>query len=394
MSEWAEGSLADLVHEVTSLRVEDPSVHELATVRLYARGLAPTGKKPNKTKRGRPHFTRHMGEILVGRQNFNRQCVGVVTPELDGFVTSNAISAFLPNDGIDKDYALLVMASPDTALAADHMMPGTGQREISVRNLLAIPALVPPLPVQERVVEVIGAVDDQIAALRAEATALNCVLDSLRDRLPTAPDVPIGDVLTAIESGRSVQAGGEATDVDEFRILKISAVQRGWFKPNEAKTLADNSGFSPSHLVSEDDLLITRANTPQRVGYVAMAHGVSPGTYMPDLVWRLRPDEHQVSARYLEHALSSTPMRSRIAVTSGGTSTSMVKINKRGFSSVRIPVPELSEQAAYAARCTAVMDQSTSTRTEAERLRAVRASLLSALLNREIEIDAAEEAVA
>lgn len=38
------------------------------------------------------------------------------------------------------------------------------------------PTFIPPLPMQERMVEVISAVDDQVAALDAEAGALTAVL--------------------------------------------------------------------------------------------------------------------------------------------------------------------------------------------------------------------------
>ncbi|WP_143688448.1 hypothetical protein [Streptomyces barkulensis] len=215
-------------------------------------------------------------------------------------------------------------------------------------------------------------------------------MDSLRSDLPQVDHQPIGSVLLGIDSGKSVQAGGEASAEDEYRILKISAVQRGWFKPSEAKKLTEDAAFSPSHVVRDGDLLITRANTPERVGFVAVARNVPEGTFMPDLIWRLRVDEDHVSTAYLEHALSSRELRTRISDKSGGTSKSMVKINKRGFSAVRLPIPPLSEQGEYVRRCDAVVEGVTATRAEAARLRSVRAGLLSGLLNRTIEIEAAE----
>ena len=47
------------------------------------------------------------------------------------------------------------------------------------------PTFIPPLPMQERMVEVIGAVDDQITALDAEAEALTAVLRRRRADLIT-----------------------------------------------------------------------------------------------------------------------------------------------------------------------------------------------------------------
>ncbi|MFE2193833.1 hypothetical protein ACFXAQ_23810 [Streptomyces olivaceus] len=138
------------------------------------------------------------------------------------------------------------------------------------------------------------------------------------------------------------------------------------------------------------DLLITRANTPERVGFVAVARNVPAGTFMPDLVWRLRVDESRVRADYLEHALSSRELRTSISGTAGGTSKSMVKINKRGFGTVRVPIPSLPEQGEYVQRCDAVARGIMATRAEEARLRRVRAGLLLGLLDRTIEIESAE----
>jgi type I restriction enzyme S subunit len=156
------------------------------------------------------------------------------------------------------------------------------------------------------------------------------------------------------------------------------------------RQLTDEAAFSASHVVKDGDLLITRANTPERVGFVAIARNVPDGTFMPDLIWRLRVDEGRVSVDYLEHALSSHELRSQISGTAGGTSKSMVKINKRGFGAVRVPIPPLPEQREYVRRCAAVIAGITATRAEETRLRKFRAGLLSGLLNRTIDIESAK----
>ncbi|GGM53909.1 hypothetical protein GCM10011608_43550 [Micromonospora sonchi] len=196
--------------------------------------------------------------------------------------------------------------------------------------------------------------------------------------------------MLGIDNGKSAQSAGEATPADEYRILKSSAVQRGWFKPSEAKALAEGVTFSPSHFVKNGDLLITRANTPERVGFVAIARDVHKGTVLNDMMWRLRVDESRVSTNYLEHALSSRELRTRISGTSGGTSKSMVTINKRAFGAVRVSIPPLPEQGEYVRRCEAVVGLIIATRAEEARLREVRTTLLSGLLDRTINIESAD----
>jgi type I restriction enzyme S subunit len=318
--------------------------------------------------------------------------ITVVPAEFDGFVVSNEFPTFTLGPELLPAWMRHVCGSPRLWAEMKNRVSGTVQRRkrLNPEQLLQIQLPIPPREVQVRIVEVLDAVDDQIAALHAESAALEGLLEALRSELLEADYRPISDVLLGIDSGKSVQAGGEASAEDGYRILKLSAVQRGWFKPSEAKTVTEVAAFSPGHVVKNGDLLITRANTPERVGFVAIARNVPEGTFMPDLIWRLRVDESRVCTGYLEHALSSRELRTRISGTAGGTSKSMVKINKRGFGTVRVPIPSLQEQGEYVQRCDAVAEGIRATRAEEARLRQARSGLLSALLDRTIEIESAE----
>ncbi|MEE4589153.1 MULTISPECIES: restriction endonuclease subunit S [Streptomyces violaceusniger group] len=318
--------------------------------------------------------------------------ITVVPAEFDGFVVSNEFPTYTLGPELLPAWMRHVCGSPRLWAEMKNRVSGTVQRRkrLNPEQLLQIQLPIPPREVQVRIVEILDAVDDQIAALHAESAALEGLLESLRSDLPETDHQPIGDVLLGIDSGKSVQAGGEASAEDEYRILKLSAVQCGWFKPSEAKTVTEVAAFSPGHVVKNGDLLITRANTPERVGFVAIARNVPEGTFMPDLIWRLRVDESRVRTGYLEHALSSRELRTSISGTAGGTSKSMVKINKRGFGAVRVPIPSLPEQGEYVQRCDAVAEGIRATRAEEARLRQARSGLLSGLLDRTIEIESVD----
>ncbi|MFE9993487.1 restriction endonuclease subunit S [Streptomyces avermitilis] len=332
------------------------------------------------------------GVLVYSRLKAFEGAITVTPDDLPESFASQEFPTFAFASDVDPHFFRILTTTQRMWDALQGASKGMGGRRERVKpaDFLNIVMAIPPLPVQERIVEAIGAVDDQIAALDTESEALEGILESLRSDLPETDQQPIGDVLLGIDSGKSVQAGGEASAEDEYRILKLSAVQRGWFKPSEAKTLTEGAMFSPSHVVKNGDLLITRANTPERVGFVAVAKNVPEGTFMPDLIWRLRVDESRASTDYLEHALSSRELRTRISGMSGGTSKSMVKINKRGFGAVRVPIPPLPEQREYVRRCDAVAGGITATRAEEARLRKVRAGLLSGLLDRTIDIESAE----
>lgn len=303
---------------------------------------------------------------------------GVCTPEI--LVVRADRSEVLPG-------FLHALLSSDTVIdAAVRMSAGTRMPRTSAADLLSLRVVLPPLDVQRRIVDLVGALDDNIAALERESDGVGVLLAQAQNKLPKGGEsMTLGDLLTAIESGTSVATNGGDLAVGSPRILKVSAVRPARFSANEAKPLGEIR-LPDRARVTEGDLLMTRSNTPDRVGYVCVADDVPADTFMPDLIWRLVPDETKTSSVFLEHALSSPLMRRRITATAVGTSESMRKVNKKGVSSVAIELPSLEAQAEYVATCSALKESLTSLEREIGVLRSLRSSLLPALLSGEVEI--------
>jgi len=323
MSDWQQIALGDLLTRVRrKVAVEDGVTYPAVSVQMYGRGLGEKEPFVGGVSKYTALNTVRENDVVLRTITAFEAPAGVARAEHDGTHVSGVFITYAVGERALPEFLGLYFQTPAFWDEMQNRASGTVLRRktISDASFRAIPFALPPLPTQEQIVEVIRAVDDQITALATEADALEGILESLRSDLPETGHQSIGDVLLGIDSGKSVQAGGEASAEDEYRILKLSAVQRGWFKPSEAKTLTEGAAFSPSHVVKNGDLLITRANTPERVGFVAVAKNVPEVTFMPDLIWRLRVDESRVSTDYLEHALSSRELRTRISGTSGGTS--------------------------------------------------------------------------
>ncbi len=76
-------------------------------------------------------------------------------------------------------------------------------------------------------------------------------------------------LIKKIESGKSIKPA-ENEDADGLRVLKISAITRGKFKPEESRPLAEDYVPPQSHFVKKGDFLFGRANTIELVGAVAI----------------------------------------------------------------------------------------------------------------------------
>lgn len=239
---------------------------------------------------------------------------------------------------------------------------------------------IPPLPVQRRIVDLMTHLDGHLANLCKELEILGRALMTRRNALPTSAEVAIAAITVGVDSGKSLVTGGDQPEPGLPRILKLSAVRPGLYDGTQAKSLPRDVALPDSAIVREGDVLVTRSNTPDRVGYCARARQVEHRTYMPDLVWRVRLDESRCLPDYFEQAMASEEMRRRVTQTASGTSSSMVKINKKGFSTVKIPLPDLNEQIDYVAECKALAEVQVALTSEIGTLHTIRTQVLELLL--------------
>jgi type I restriction enzyme S subunit len=170
---------------------------------------------------------------------------------------------------------------------------------------------------------------------------------------------PLRRFLRGIDQGWSPTAEDRRTEPEEWAVLKLSAVSRGTFRPEEHKALPPELDPVPGLEVREGDLLLTRANTPELVGDACVVPEVRPKLMMSDLIYRLRLDTDHLDPRFAQYWLLSSPGRDQIARDARGSSQSMVKISQQTVRSWLIPMPPLDEQRAiadYLDRKTAAID--------------------------------------
>lgn len=263
-----------------------------------------------------------------------------------------------------------------------------GRRErVKPADFLGIVLDIPPLPAQERIVEVIGAVDDQIAALDGEAEALDHVSIAVaEDLLLNEPTVALGTMLADIQGGRSPQASSSPPAPGEPGVLKVSAVTPFRFVPEESKALLPGTTMPKSALVRPGDVVITRANTPLKVGAVArVPAGVQGGLYLADKTLRLVPS-FKLDPDFLVVAMALKSARAHLTSSATGTSASMFNISQERIRETPIPLPEIGRQQKVSSAVLSVRATTDATRAEAARLRRVRTSLLAGLLDRTLTI--------
>lgn len=155
----------------------------------------------------------------------------------------------------------------------------------------------------------------------------------------------LGDLVSELESGVSVNGLDRPAGQHEVGVLKISAVTSGVFDPNENKAIrADEIARAKSNPLA-DRIIVSRCNTAQLIGASAYIEKDHRNLFLPDKLWQLQPtSEVQICMRWLANWLATASTRAEISALATGSSGSMKNIAKEPFLNLALSVPPVPEQ--------------------------------------------------
>ncbi|MFG1903171.1 restriction endonuclease subunit S [Micromonospora carbonacea] len=267
-------------------------------------------------------------------------------------VCSNFCTKVTPSEGTDGRYLAYVFAAAYFAgLNQRSIKQTTGLQNLDGKAFLVESWPVPPLSEQRRIADFL---DEGTSLLHRAAASKGSLQALLQERLKAVRDLSLdalrkrhGEVslrrmVRGVEQGSSPACDSWPSGEGEWGVLKLSSVKRGEFYPHENKRLAAGAALA-RYEIREGDLLVTRANTPELVGDVAVASGDVARKLLPDLVYRLRLSG-AVKADYVAEVLLGRRVRALIEATARGTSQSMVKLRGEDIKSWPIPNAGMIEQ--------------------------------------------------
>jgi restriction endonuclease S subunit len=153
----------------------------------------------------------------------------------------------------------------------------------------------------------------------------------------------LGDVLDAIEAGKSFTCEPRPAEPEEWGIVKVSAMTYGRFDEVENKAVPAGVAVNPTYEVSPGDVLVSRANTRAYVGAPVLVGDCRPRLLLSDKSLRLVPNR-AVDKRWLVYALRSPQVRAYIEAKASGTKDSMRNISQGALKDAPLVLPPIAEQ--------------------------------------------------
>ncbi|MEU8909093.1 restriction endonuclease subunit S [Streptomyces mirabilis] len=326
----------------------------------------------------------HPGDLVIAATSENVDDVGKAVAWLGDDEVAVHDDCYIFRHGLDPAYVSYFFASSLFHSQKIKYVSETKVVRISGANLSMIEIPVPTEQAQERIVEVIGAVDDQITALDNEAGALDALLRGRKEELfahyaATATTLPIGEILEEVK--RPITVDPQA----EYRQIGIRSHGRGLFT-KEAVT-GESLGSKKVFWVEPGDLVINIVFAwegavaivpPEIEGYC--------GSHRFPAYRRLDGGDVEFFRLFFS---TKTGTRLLANCSPGGAGRNRT-LNRKRLMQSPVGMPSAQEQDRAICELQALEATVVAVRAEAASLRRTRAGLLSGLLDRTIDIESAE----
>ena len=153
----------------------------------------------------------------------------------------------------------------------------------------------------------------------------------------------MGELITELSSGKSVNSEKGTVGPSDIGILKTSCVSYDMFDPTECKKVVEAEARMVSCPVEAGTLIVSRMNTPDRVGACGFVSGDLPNLFLPDRLWKVKLTL-EVDPYLIFVLLVSDSNKARLKGMASGTSGSMHNIPKESFENLDVTLPRKSKE--------------------------------------------------
>ncbi|TFV51813.1 restriction endonuclease subunit S [Blastococcus sp. TF02A_35] len=289
------------------------------------------------------------GDVLIARMPdpIGRACLFPSGMPYEAVTAVDVAILRIARLDIDPAYVMWGINSPGFHARVVAQQSGTTRKRISRKKLAALTLPVPPLPEQQRIVELLedhlsrlDAARDYVAAVGARTAALAASALAAALSRSSARTVQLAEVLSQpIANGRSVPSHHEG-----FPVLRLTALKSGRVDLGQRKSGAWTAEEAAPFLVRQGDFMVARGNGSIRlVGGGGLVPAVPEPVAFPDTMMRVRIDETLMSAEFLSLVWNSPIVRRQIE-SQARTTAGIYKVNQKQLAAIQLPLPSIGDQ--------------------------------------------------
>jgi len=285
--------------------------------------------------------------VLYGklRPNLNK----VALPAFSG-ICSTDILPLASRGQVLREFVAYYLRTPEFVHYAVQHASGTKMPRFGPRQLLKVSLPVPPLPVQERVVQVLQKADEvrrkrretlEIADSALQAAFISMFGDPSRN--PNCHALAslgeLAEVRSGVTKGRRLREG----DTVQAPYLRVANVQDGFLDLADVRTIEVLRDEVEKYHLEDGDILMTEGGDPDKLGRGSIWRGQTEGCIHQNHVFRVRTDRRSLTPEYLA-ALLRTKYAKTYFLSCAKRTSNLASINKKQVSAFMVPVPPMPLQ--------------------------------------------------
>ncbi len=260
--------------------------------------------------------------------------VAIVTEEMLPANINQALAIIRISDGqVYLPYIKLILTSPIVIEQFERKKQGVAQLNLSLKDINEISI---PLPSKDKQIELAELFDKVVGVILKRNKELSALDDLIKARFvemfgSVNDTCEVGCYIKSLVAGKSFVGETEC----ENKVLKTGAVSFDYFDASQVKNLPVDYKPQEEHLVSADDIIISRMNTAELTGAAAYVWHVSKRVYIPDRLWKAVLNE-KCNPIFVWQMLIQPSTKKQIQRKCSGTSGSMKNISKAGMLSIKV----------------------------------------------------------
>lgn len=345
-------------------------------------------------------FRLRVGDVIITKDSEDRMDIGVpalVRSTADDLVCGYHLTMLRPDrHRVLGEYLFWALQTHPARGAFSNAAYGVTRYGLSVGAMKSIGIPVPDLETQKAIADFL---DRETARIDALVEKKRQLVDLLQERLSShleqllsyeqGTQTVFRRLIRRIEQGWSPDCEARKAEDDEFGVLKVGCVN-GWkFDPSQHKALPKEMQPRMKLIISDGELLMSRANTPDLVGSATLVQGNPKNLLLCDKIYRIEIYTNLLDPRFAVMLLRSSRTRNHFLSSSNGASSSMQNISQHIVKTIPFSVPEMDQQVSRvhvfqkSLEATELLDQKQSA--SIDRLTELRASLITAAVKGQID---------
>ncbi|MFE2145155.1 restriction endonuclease subunit S [Streptomyces sp. NPDC059456] len=302
-------------------------------------------------------------------------------------------------DKVVPEFLLYAYLGPDfQAEIKARSIHGATVDRIPLGSLGTWPISLPPLKDQQAIAELLGALDNKIAANERQLITLNELCSAWHERI-----VNLGDADTSTCTLAELAKHGFMTLGDGYRtkqsehgepglpILRVADVGHGAITPSFTHYVSNAYRGAMGPKVSQKgDVVLTTKGTVGRVALIEAGH--PEFVYSPQVCYFRLTESSPVSPLFMLHWFQGKEFWSQAGGLKGQTDMADY-LSLRDIRALRITIPSVSDLSEFSRVCNPMQKRSEAARRENHILMALRDTLLPQLVTGKIRVKDAERIV-